>query len=108
VQGPNLIARGTGQAAGDLIEIIGRLDQMGCTRFVITDIETDGTLTGPNFELLSKVISVTKVKVVASGGVASAADLTKLRALNLDGVILGKALYTGQIDLQEAISACYK
>jgi phosphoribosylformimino-5-aminoimidazole carboxamide ribotide isomerase len=48
------------------------------------------------------------VKVVASGGVASAADLTKLRALNLDGVILGKALYTGQIDLQEAISACYK
>ena len=108
VQGSNLIARGTGQAAGDLFEMIGRLDQMGCTRFVITDIETDGALTGPNFELLSKVISVTKVKVVASGGVASAADLTKLRALNLDGVILGKALYTGQIDLQEAISACYK
>ena len=108
VQGSNLIARGTGQAAGDLLEMIGRLDQMGCTRFVITDIETDGALTGPNFELLSKVISVTKVKVVASGGVASAADLTKLRALNLDGVILGKALYTGQIDLQEAISACYK
>jgi 1-(5-phosphoribosyl)-5-[(5-phosphoribosylamino)methylideneamino] imidazole-4-carboxamide isomerase/N-(5'phosphoribosyl)anthranilate isomerase len=108
VQGSNLIARGTGQAAGDLLEMIGRLDQMGCTRFVITDIETDGALTGPNFELLSKVISVTKAKVVASGGVASAADLTKLRALNLDGVILGKALYTGQIDLQEAISACYK
>jgi phosphoribosylanthranilate isomerase len=108
VQGSNLIARGTGQAAGDLFEMIGRLDQMGCTRFVITDIETDGALTGPNFELLLKVISVTKVKVVASGGVASAADLTKLRALNLDGVILGKALYTGQIDLQEAISACYK
>jgi phosphoribosylformimino-5-aminoimidazole carboxamide ribotide isomerase len=108
VQGSSLIARGTGQAAGDLIEMIGRLDQMGCTRFVITDIETDGALTGPNFELLSKVISVTKVKVVASGGVASATDLTKLRALNLDGVILGKALYTGQIDLQEAISACYK
>jgi phosphoribosylanthranilate isomerase len=108
VQGSNLIARGTGQAAGDLLEMIGRLDQMGCTRFVITDIETDGALTGPNFELLSKVISVTKVKVVASGGVASAADLTKLRALNLDGVILGKALYTGQIDLQEAISACYE
>jgi len=108
VQGSNLIARGTGQAAGDLFEMIGRLDQMGCTRFVITDIETDGALTGPNFELLSKVISVTKVKVVASGGVASAADLTKLRALNLDGVILGKALYTGQIDLQEAISTCYK
>jgi phosphoribosylformimino-5-aminoimidazole carboxamide ribotide isomerase len=108
VQGSNLIARGTGQAAGDLIEMIDRLDQMGCTRFVITDIDTDGALTGPNFELLSKVISVAKAKVVASGGVASAADLTKLRALNLDGVILGKALYTGQIDLQEAISACYK
>jgi phosphoribosylformimino-5-aminoimidazole carboxamide ribotide isomerase len=108
VQGSSLIARGTGEAAGDLIEMIGRLDQMGCARFVITDIDTDGALTGPNFELLSKVTSVTNAKVVASGGVASAADLTKLRALNLDGVILGKALYTGQIDLQEAISACYK
>jgi phosphoribosylformimino-5-aminoimidazole carboxamide ribotide isomerase len=108
VKGSSLIARGTGEAAGDLIEMISRLDQMGCARYVITDINTDGALTGPNFELLSKVTAVTKAKVVASGGVASAADLTRLRALNLDGVILGKALYTGQIDLQEAISACYK
>jgi phosphoribosylformimino-5-aminoimidazole carboxamide ribotide isomerase len=108
VQGSSLIARGTGEAAGDLIEMISRLDQMGCARYVITDINTDGALTGPNFELLSKVTAVTKAKVVASGGVASAADLTRLRALNLDGVILGKALYTGQLDLQEAISACYK
>ena len=108
VQGSSLIARGTGEAAGDLIEMIIRLDQMGCARFVITDIDTDGALSGPNFELLSKVTAVTKAKVVASGGVASTADLTRLRALNLDGVILGKALYTGQIDLQEAISACYK
>jgi phosphoribosyl isomerase A len=108
VQGSSLIARGTGEAAGDLIEMISRLDQMGCARFVITDIDTDGALSGPNFELLSKVTAVTKAKVVASGGVASTADLTRLRALNLDGVILGKALYTGQIDLQEAISACYK
>jgi phosphoribosylformimino-5-aminoimidazole carboxamide ribotide isomerase len=108
VKGSSLIARGTGEAAGDLIEMIRRLDQMGCARYVITDINTDGALTGPNFELLSKVTAVTKAKVVASGGVASAADLTRLRALNLDGVILGKALYTGQLDLQEAISACYK
>ena len=108
VQGSSLIARGTGEAAGDLIEMIIRLDQIGCARFVITDIDTDGALSGPNFELLSKVTAVTKAKVVASGGVASTADLTRLRALNLDGVILGKALYTGQIDLQEAISACYK
>ena len=108
VKGSSLIARGTGEAAGDLIEMISRLDQIGCARFVITDIDTDGALTGPNFELLSKVTAVTKAKVVASGGVASAADLTRLRALNLDGVILGKALYTGQLDLQEAISACYK
>lgn len=108
VQAMNLIARGTGEPAGDLIEMLGRLDQIGCVRYVITDIDTDGALSGPNFDLLSKVISLTTAKVVASGGVASTADLTKLRALNLDGVILGKALYTGQIDLEEAISACYK
>lgn len=108
VRAMNLIARGTGEPAGDLIEMLGRLDQIGCVRYVITDIDTDGALSGPNFDLLSKVISLTKAKVVASGGVASTGDLIKLRALNLDGVILGKALYTGQIDLEEAISACYK
>lgn len=108
VQESSLIARGTGERAGDLIEMIGKLDQIGCARYVVTDIDTDGALTGPNFELLSKVSSATKAKILASGGVANTDDLVKLRALNLDGVILGKALYTGQIDLQEAISACYK
>lgn len=108
VQGSTLVARGTGERAGDLIEMIGKLDQMGCTRYVVTDIDTDGVLTGPNFQLLSKVSSASNAKIVASGGVANTDDLVKLRALNLDGVILGKALYTRQIDLKEAISACYK
>ena len=108
VQGSSLIARGTGERAGDLIEMIDKLDQMGCARYVVTDIDTDGALSGPNFELLSKVSMATNSKIVASGGVANTDDLVKLRALNLDGVILGKALYTGQIDLKEAISAYYK
>jgi phosphoribosylformimino-5-aminoimidazole carboxamide ribotide isomerase len=58
--------------------------------------------------LLAKIKGITKSELVASGGVASIDDLTKLRALELSGVILGKALYTGLVDLQEAISACYK
>ena len=108
VKGETLIARGTGDNLGNLFEMIKKLDQFGCNRYVITDIDVDGALTGPNLSLLSKIKEITKSELVASGGVASIDDLTKLRALELSGVILGKALYTGLIDLQEAISACYK
>jgi phosphoribosylanthranilate isomerase len=108
VKGETLIARGTGDNLGNLFEMIKKLDQFGCNRYVITDIDGDGALTGPNLNLLSKIKEITKSELVASGGVASIDDLTKLRALELSGVILGKALYTGLVDLQEAISACYK
>jgi phosphoribosylformimino-5-aminoimidazole carboxamide ribotide isomerase len=108
VKGEALIARGTGDNLGNLFEMIKKLDQFGCNRYVITDIDGDGALTGPNLNLLSKIKEITKSELIASGGVASIDDLTKLRALELSGVILGKALYTGLVDLQEAISACYK
>ena len=108
VKGETLVARGTGDNLGNLFEMIKKLDQFGCNRYVITDIDVDGALTGPNLSLLSKIKEITKSELVASGGVASIDDLTKLRALELSGVILGKALYTGLVDLQEAISACYK
>jgi phosphoribosylformimino-5-aminoimidazole carboxamide ribotide isomerase len=108
VKGETLIARGTGDNLGNLFEMIKKLDQFGCNRYVITDVDSDGALTGPNLSLLSKIKEITRSELVASGGVASIDDLTKLRALELSGVILGKALYTGLVDLREAISACYK
>lgn len=108
VQGESLLARGTGESLGNVSEMIKRLDDFGCNRYVITDIDSDGALTGPNLNLLSMIKEMTKSDLVASGGVSNIDDLKKLRSLELSGVILGKALYTGLIDLQEAISACYK
>ena len=103
-----MIARGTGENLGNVSEMIKRLDDFGFKRYVITDIDSDGALTGPNLNLLSMIKELTKSDLVASGGVSNIDDLKKLRSLELSGVILGKALYTGLIDLQEAISACYK
>jgi len=103
-----LIARGSGHNLGDLYLMIEKLNAIGCARFIITDIDTDGTLIGPNFELLKCVQSQTKASIISSGGVGSVGDLIELRKLQIDGVVLGKALYTGQIDLISALSACYK
>ena len=88
--------------------MIRKLDDFGCNRYVITDVDSDGALTGPNLNLLSMIKEMTKSDLVASGGVSNIDDLKKLRSLELSGVILGKALYTGLVDLQEAISTCYK
>lgn len=103
-----LIARGSGQNLGDLNLMIENLNAIGCTRFIITDIDTDGALSGPNFDLLKKVNEKTEASIISSGGVRSVDDLTQLRQMQIDGVVLGKALYSGQIDLISALSACYK
>jgi len=103
-----LIARGSGQNLGDLNLMIENLNAIGCTRFIITDIETDGALSGPNFDLLKKVSDKTEASIISSGGVGSIDDLIQLRQMQIDGVVLGKALYSGQIDLISALSACYK
>ena len=108
VRGTTLAARGWTAEGGDLYETIARLDADGCARYVVTDVHRDGTLTGPNVDLLRSVCAVTDRPVVASGGVSSLADLRRLaelRTVGVEGVIIGKALYTGAFTLAEALAA---
>jgi 1-(5-phosphoribosyl)-5-[(5-phosphoribosylamino)methylideneamino] imidazole-4-carboxamide isomerase/N-(5'phosphoribosyl)anthranilate isomerase len=106
VRGHVLAARGWTQEGGDLFETITRLESDGCARYVVTDVTKDGTLQGPNLELLKEVCAVTKRPVVASGGISSLADIQALSALNsigVEGAIVGKALYAGAFTLEEAL-----
>ena len=106
VRGRTLAARGWTKEGGDLYETIERLDRDGCARYVVTDVTKDGTLKGPNFELLKSVCEVTKAPVVASGGISSLADIQGLKNLvefGVEGAIMGKALYAGAFTLEEAL-----
>ena len=106
VRGHVMAARGWTKEGGDLFETIERLERDGCARYVVTDVTKDGTLQGPNVQLLQEVCSVTKKPVVASGGISSLADIESLMALNamgVEGAIVGKALYAGAFTLQEAL-----
>jgi phosphoribosylformimino-5-aminoimidazole carboxamide ribotide isomerase/phosphoribosylanthranilate isomerase len=106
VRGTTLSARGWTQDGGELFEVLARLDADGCARYVVTDVRRDGTLTGPNLELLRSVCAATDKPVVASGGVASLADLRAIAALvplGVEGVIVGKALYAGEFTLEQAL-----
>lgn len=106
VRGHVLAARGWTKEGGDLFETIERLERDGCARYVVTDVTKDGTLQGPNVQLLKEVCAVTKKPVVASGGISSLADIESLMALNamgVEGAIVGKALYAGAFTLQEAL-----
>jgi phosphoribosylformimino-5-aminoimidazole carboxamide ribotide isomerase len=86
----------------DLIRSMGRL---GVSRFVYTDIARDGVLAGPSYDSIREVAGATRAAIIASGGVSSIEDLRRLAALGIEGAIVGKALYTGAIDLREAIEA---
>lgn len=106
VRGHVLAARGWTKEGGDLFETIERLERDGCARYVVTDVTKDGTLKGPNIELLKEVCAVTRMPVVASGGISSLEDIAALVALNnsgVEGAIVGKALYAGAFTLQEAL-----
>ena len=106
VRGHTLAARGWTREGGELFETIERLDRDGCARYVVTDVAKDGTLAGPNIELLKSVCAATKKPVIASGGVSSLADIAALAALTsigVEGAIVGKALYAGAFTLQEAL-----
>jgi len=106
VRGHVLAARGWTKEGGDLFETLARLDKDGCARYVVTDVTKDGTLAGPNLELLQSVCAATNKPVVASGGVSSLADIQALCDLNatgVEGAIVGKALYAGAFTLQEAL-----
>jgi phosphoribosyl isomerase A len=110
VRGTTLAARGWTAEGGDLYETIARLDADGCARYVVTDVHRDGTLTGPNLDLLRSVCAVTDRPVVASGGVSTLADLRRLaelRDVGVEGAIIGKALYTGAFTLPEALATVH-
>ncbi|MFU8945901.1 bifunctional 1-(5-phosphoribosyl)-5-((5-phosphoribosylamino)methylideneamino)imidazole-4-carboxamide isomerase/phosphoribosylanthranilate isomerase PriA [Mycetocola zhadangensis] len=106
VRGTTLAARGWTREGGDLWTVIDRLEQAGCARYVVTDVTKDGTLQGPNVDLLRQVMERTERPVIASGGVSSLDDLVALRELvplGLEGAIVGKALYAGAFTLAEAL-----
>ncbi|MEO3783518.1 bifunctional 1-(5-phosphoribosyl)-5-((5-phosphoribosylamino)methylideneamino)imidazole-4-carboxamide isomerase/phosphoribosylanthranilate isomerase PriA [Actinocorallia sp. B10E7] len=108
VRGTTLAARGWTQEGGDLWEVLERLEKDGCPRYVVTDVTKDGTLRGPNVELLREVCRRTDKPVVASGGVSSLDDLRALATLvpeGVEGAIVGKALYAQAFTLQEALEA---
>ncbi len=108
VRGRTLAARGWTKEGGDLYEALERLDRDGCARYVVTDVERDGTLTGPNLELLKSVCAATDKPVIASGGISSLADikaLAALRPIGVEGAIVGKALYAGAFTFPQALAA---
>jgi len=108
VRDGRLAARGWTQEGGELFDVLARLDSDGCCRYVLTDVTRDGTLGGPNLDLLRAVCTATDRPVVASGGVSSVDDLRALADLapiGVEGAIVGKALYAGQFTLAEALAA---
>ncbi|ONK15059.1 bifunctional 1-(5-phosphoribosyl)-5-((5-phosphoribosylamino)methylideneamino)imidazole-4-carboxamide isomerase/phosphoribosylanthranilate isomerase PriA [Streptomyces sp. MP131-18] len=108
VRGTTLRGRGWTRDGGDLYETLERLNREGCARYVVTDINKDGTLKGPNLQLLRDVCAATDRPVVASGGVATLDDLRALATLvpeGVEGAIVGKALYARAFTLEEALEA---
>ncbi|KAF2412834.1 bifunctional 1-(5-phosphoribosyl)-5-((5-phosphoribosylamino)methylideneamino)imidazole-4-carboxamide isomerase/phosphoribosylanthranilate isomerase PriA [Microbacterium sp. B35-04] len=106
VRGTTLAARGWTREGGDLWTVLDRLESAGCSRYVVTDVTKDGTLQGPNLDLLRELTSRTPKPIVASGGVSSLDDIAALRdlvPLGVEGAIVGKALYAGAFTLAEAL-----
>jgi 1-(5-phosphoribosyl)-5-[(5-phosphoribosylamino)methylideneamino] imidazole-4-carboxamide isomerase/N-(5'phosphoribosyl)anthranilate isomerase len=106
VRGTTLAARGWTREGGDLWDVLARLEDAGCARYVVTDVTKDGTLRGPNLDLLREVCARTDAPVVASGGISSLADIAALRELvplGVEGAVVGKALYAGAFTLPQAL-----
>jgi 1-(5-phosphoribosyl)-5-[(5-phosphoribosylamino)methylideneamino] imidazole-4-carboxamide isomerase/N-(5'phosphoribosyl)anthranilate isomerase len=107
VKGSKLAARGWTRQGGDLYETLHRLDQAGCARFVLTDVASDGMLSGPNIALLGQVCAATDKPVIASGGISSLSDIAALAEMVPDGVegaIIGTALYVGNFTIEAALA----
>lgn len=107
VRGTTLAARGWTRQGGDLFETLARLEEQGCRRYVVTDVNKDGMLKGPNLQLLRTVCENTDKPVVASGGVSSLEDLRAIAGLvpeGVEGAIMGTALYEGAFTLQDALA----
>lgn len=108
LRGTTLAPRGGSRTGGSMYDALTTLESAGCARYVVTDVSKDGTLQGPNLELLRHVCEHTEAPVIASGGVSTLADLVllaELVALGVEGAIVGTALYTGAVDLTQALAA---
>lgn len=107
VKGDKLAARGWTREGGNVLETLARLDAAGCARYVVTDVASDGMLTGPNYELLGAICARTEAPVIASGGISTLEDLRRLRGLvpiGIEGAIIGTALYVGNFTLADALA----
>jgi len=87
-----------------VLELSQAMAAIGARRIIYTDVKRDGTLTEPNYDTTAELVNKLKIPVVASGGISSIEHIRKLAALGVEGVIIGKALYTGDIDLKEALA----
>ncbi len=87
------------------VEFVRSMMKLGARRFIHTDISRDGTLTEPNFSAVFELIGATRFPVIASGGISSLIHLKVLKKLGVEGAIIGKALYTRQINLKQALAA---
>ena len=92
----------------ETLEFAKYLIGLGVRRFIYTDIVRDGTLTEPNFTAISELIHAVQVPVIAAGGISSVLHLKMLKKLGVEGAIIGKALYTGDVNLKEALNELNK
>lgn len=103
VRGDRLAARGGRGEGGNVWEALRTLNDAGVARLVVTDVTRDGQMNGSNRDLLARVSDRTPARIIASGGVNSLADIEALRALGIEGAIVGKALYQGAFTLADAL-----
>jgi len=107
VRGTTLAARGTTDVGADVFETLVILEAAGCSRYIVTDVDTDGAMSGPNLQLLRDIARRSQVPVIASGGIATLDDIAAIRDLvdiGVEGAVLGKALYAGAFTLRDALS----
>ena len=107
VRGTTLTARGGSGTLGEMFDVLPVLEEAGAARYIVTDVDTDGMMTGPNIQLHRDVCERTSATVIASGGIATLNDIARLRDLvpvGVEGAILGKALYEGAFTLREALA----
>lgn len=90
----------------DSLQLCKELEEIGVKTIVYTDISKDGMMAGPNFDIYEKLSKETNLDIIASGGVTTIDDVTKLNSMNLYGAIIGKALYENKIELKEVLSLC--
>ena len=107
VRGSTLAPRGTTDVGADVFEVLDLLEAAGCSRYIVTDVDTDGAMSGPNLQLLGDVARRSNAPVIASGGIATLDDIAAIRGLveiGVEGAILGKALYAGAFTLTDALA----